>query len=122
MGLSTEQIEEFLDLLEAKDIWFAVFFDDPQAVADPLAVEHGGGSYSRPKVTWSRPSPILLRNSNPLSWTGLTPGSVIAAVGGFDAATNGSLRFSWTEEDPVTVGAGGTWTLDALSAYVGIDV
>lgn len=121
MGISTFQLAEWLSQLAAKRVWFGLFFEDPESVSNPLTAEIAGVSYSRPKVAWSRPSPVLLRNSGVLRWTGLTAGTAVAAVGGFNKAVGGDLLFSSTEGITTTVAAGGAYVLPSASYYVGLD-
>ena len=120
-GLSTFLISSWMDLLQATDVWLALFVSDPYAASDPRTVEVASPAYSRPAVVWNRPGPRLLRVTNACSWTGLVQGTRPAAIGGFDAATNGHLLFASTEDDPVTVGVGGVFTLPANSYYLGLD-
>lgn len=119
---SDYQIEQWLDGIEAETLWMALFFDDPYAVADPLTVELTGGGYARQQMTLARPSARLLRVSNPLTWTGLSPGAQVLATGAFDAAANGNLRVRVLEETPLVIGQAGTLTIAANEYYLGVDV
>lgn len=122
-AFSTFQIEQWINGLVASDIWLGLMDDDPFGVTDPLTVEISSGGYTRPgPVTWSRPGPKQARVHSMSSWGGLTPGTTVRAVAGFDAATNGNMRFAVFTPTPTVITSSGMFLVAADSLYVGVDV
>jgi hypothetical protein len=122
-AFSTFQIEQWMDDLQAADIWLGLGDDDPFGVGDPLTVEIAGGGYARPgPVTFARPGPKQLRVASISTWTGLTPGTTVRSIMGFDASTNGNMRFAVFPAEEVTITTSGLYVLAADSLYVGVDV
>lgn len=119
---STWQIEQWLDGIVAATSHLALMDDDPFGVTDPLTVELSGGGYNRVAITWGRPSAKQLRVNNLATFSGLTPGSTVRAIAGFDAATNGNMRFAVFPDTPATITASGLYVVPANSVYVGLDV
>ena len=54
-------------------------------------------------------------------WRSLVPGTVVAAVGAFDAAFNGNLLFRSLYATPLDYPSGGTLVMHASSLVLGID-
>lgn len=102
-------------LLEASlpALWAALLTQDPRTVQDPLTVELVSSAYSRPEArtsSGSRPQ---------IAFLGIPAGATIAAIGLFDAAVNGNLRFIYVLDDPYRFAQGGSiaiagGTLDLL--------
>lgn len=100
-------------------IYAGLVFGDPYLTNDPLSVEIIGGAYYRPVLALSLVD-SQLRNSGPLAWA-LPAMTTLAGVTGWDAPFNGGLRFYTPFDEPIDYPVGGTFTLDALELYVGLD-
>ena len=114
-------IEGWMDEVDSASKWMALFANDPLA-GDPLAAEIIGGTYARQLGVWARTSPGALTLDAGLLWRSLVPGTVVYAVGAFDAAFNGNLLFRDMLVLPKTYPTGGTFSLAADEWVVGIDI
>jgi len=114
-------VKGWMDDVEAIDKYLALFADDPLA-GDPLAAEIVGGIYARQLSSWTRSSDYALTLAAGVLWRSLVPGTVVRAVGAFDAAFNGNLLFRTLLVTPVEYPSGGTYPLPAGEYVVGLDV
>ena len=114
-------IKGWIDWLEGQDKYLALFASDP-LVGDPLAAEIVGGIYARQDSVWTRSTDYALTLTEGVLWRSLVPGTVVRAVGAFDAAFNGNLLFRTLLDAPVEYPTGGTYPLPAGEYVVGIDV
>lgn len=93
---------------------------DPFSVGDPLTVEVQAVGYSRAAVTWTVVG-RLLRNVNPLAWTGMSAGTQIVSMTLWNAATNGNLLAN-VPMTPLTLTIPGGFPVPANQLFVGLDV
>ena len=122
-AFSTYQIEQWLDALQASDVWLGLVDDDPFGVVDPLTVEISGGGYARPgPVSFDRPSPKQLRVAGISQWSGLIPGTTVRGIAGFDAGTNGNMLFAVYTPADVTITTSGLYILASNALTLGLDV
>lgn len=88
-------------------LWAGLLTQDPRTVQDPLTVELVSSAYSRPEARTAggaRPQ---------ISFLGIPAGVTIAAIGLFDATTNGNLRFIYVLDEPYQFAKGGSITIAA---------
>lgn len=127
-GFATMTVQAWIDDIEAQEKWATGFSQDPHGVADPLAVEIVGGGLARQTTTWTRTGPNTLTLAAPIKLAGLAPGTVLAAIGFFDAAANGNFlaadlfRDAVGSPSPIVYPSGGTYVLPAGEYVLGIDV
>lgn len=114
-------VRGWMDEVEAKDKYLALFATDP-LIGNPYAAEIVGGIYSRQLSLWTRTSDFAMTLSEGVLWRSLVPGTVVRAVGAFDAAFNGNLLFRSLFNEAVEYPAGGTYPLPAGEYVIGIDV
>lgn len=122
MGWSTAKREQWMDEIEALEIWMALFSADPEGSPDPALLEIESGVYTRQESLWTRTDATHLTLASGLVWRNLPPGAIVAAVGGFDDAFTGDYLFSGLVlPDPVSYPAGGTYVLPAGEYVLSID-
>lgn len=127
-SFSLSLIESWMDDIEDRPKWMALFSTDPWMVADPATVEVIGGTYARLESVWVRTDVRAITLDEGLVWRSLPPGTVIAAVGAFEDPFVGEMLFRSMLLDeagdpaPLTLPSGGTYKLDAGEYMVGIDV
>lgn len=122
MGYDSRLREEWTDQVEAIDKWMAIFSANPEGLALPATVEVSGEVYARQQSLWTRTGPTVLTLAESVRWRNLPPGSVVAAVGGFDDPFDGLLVFSeLVLPEPVSYPSGGTYTLPAGEYELRID-
>jgi hypothetical protein len=114
-------VKQWMDQIEGWDKYLALFASDPYA-GDPLAAEIVGGIYARQLSEWIRSSDYALTLSAGLVWRSLVPGTVVRAVGAFDAPFNGNLLFRSLLPEAVEYASGGTYPLPAGEYVVGLDI
>lgn len=114
-------IEAWMDEMDARDKWMALFASDPY-LGDPLAAEIIGATYARQHPLWTRSSVAALTLTDGVLFQALAPGTVIAAIGAFDSAFNGTLLFRDLLTTPRAYPTGGTFRLDAGEYVVGLDL
>ena len=121
MGWSASKLQTWVDEIEALDIWMAAFSADPEGAGDPALLEIIGGTYVRQTSAWTRTSALTLTLASPVIFSGIPPGGVIAAIGGFDDAFAGTFLFSDLLPDPESYPSGGTYVLPAGEFVVGFE-
>lgn len=127
-SFSLSVVETWMDDIEDRPKHMALFSADPWGVADPVTVELVGGTYARQDSLWLRTDIRAITLDAALVWRSLVPGTVVAAVGGFDDPFAGTLLFRSMITDvagnpaPVSYPSGGTHTVAAGQYVVGIDV
>ena len=109
-SLSSWLLAQWVDDLEASDLWLTLVSDDPEGVSDPLTVEIIGSTLTRHQTTWSR-TPLLLTTSRSVVFSGIPVGAHVAGLAVFNADFNGDLLASDLFPEPVDYPAGGTWVL-----------
>lgn len=118
--ISDFQVTELLAVLRDKPTWLALMRQDPFTTSDPLTVEIIGATYVRDQVEWTLTGRTL-RNSQPLNWGSLAAGTQVAAIAGFDAATNGRMLFSAPVSPIQSFPSGGVLTIPAQRYFVALD-
>ena len=109
-SLSSWLLAQWVDDLEATDLWLTLVSDDPEGVSDPLTVEIIGGTLTRHQTTWSR-TPLLLTTAGSVVFSGIPVGAHVAGIACFNADFNGDLLASDLFPEPVDYPSGGTWVL-----------
>lgn len=97
------------------DLWAGLLSQNPRTVQDPLTVELIGQSYSRPEYLVGGLEQDMLFPSVP-------KGSVVGALGLFDAEVNGDLRFVYVFEEPLVFTNGGYIyiPLESVALHLGV--
>lgn len=113
MGYASSRRQAWMDDIEATPKWMAIFASDPDGLMLPASVEVSGDVYARQASLWVRTGPVLLTLTEAVRWRNLPPGSVVAAVGGFDDPFAGDLVFSEPLAEPISYPSGGTYLIPA---------
>ena len=114
-------VKQWMDDVEAADKYLALFASDP-LIGSPYAAEIVGGIYARELSEWTRTSDYSMTLAAGIVWRSLVPGTVVRAVGAFDAAFNGNLLFRTLLDTAIEYPAGGTYPLPGGEYVIGIDV
>ena len=124
-GFSIEVRTGWMDDMEGRDHFGALFSADPFGVSSPTSVEVGGETYARQDASglFTRSSPTSITLGTALLWRALQPGTMIAAVGFFDTAfgTTGLLHRALLDE-PISYPSGGSWVLPVGEYVAGLDL
>lgn len=118
---STYQSARWISQINGMDLYFGLAATDP-FIGDPLAAEITGGSYGRQIASFELVSTTAMEQTQPVAFSGLAPGTVIAAVMCFDAPTNGNMISAYLLDSPITLTPGGTYSFAAGQYVHGIDV
>lgn len=119
--ISTYQAGQWMSALAAQPLWFALAASDPN-IGDPLAAEIIGGSYVRPAADFALATVTVLEQLAAVKFTGIAPGTVIAAVMVMDSRFGGNMISSYVLAAPVTLVDGGSWSFGAGDYVMGLDV
>lgn len=114
-------VRQWMDQVAAKDKYLALFASDP-LIGNPYAAEIVGGIYARELSVWTRTSDFAMTLTEGIVWRSLVPGTVVRAVGAFDASFNGNLLFRSLLPATIEYPAGGTYPLPAGEYVIGLDV
>lgn len=120
--IAPAKLGEWIQDLSVTEMWLGLGSASPFDVDDPLTVEIDGPVYRRPKASWQRAAPTLLRSGGLYRWTGLLPGTRVTGIIGWDGAYNGEPVIYCPLPDALAFPAGGTYTLPAGELYVGLDI
>ena len=118
---STYQASAWIDDLSDLTMHYGLAGSDP-FIGDPLAAEVIGGSYGRQLANFALAGATALEETQPVLFTGLVPGVVIAAIMVFDARFAGNMISAYVLADAVTLADGGSWGFGAGDYVMGLDV
>lgn len=102
-------------------LWFGLASSDP-FIGDPLAAELTGGTYARQEADFALTSATVMEQLSAVTFHGLAPGSVVAAVMLFDQPFGGNLISAYVLSSAVTLTSGGKYSFNAGDYVMGLDV